>query len=132
MSGRRNTNATIQASAASTDVTGAWITNPGYLGGVFTFVVTAQSATAILPTFKVQGRAGDTTRGYDIATLATTAGLNSVARIVVFPGISTAGGSTVANPAEHISSVLPLQFRVKSTNGGSGTVTWAAYVDLIG
>jgi hypothetical protein len=132
MSGRRNTVATIQASAASTDVTGAWLQNPGYLGGCFTFYVTAQSATAILPTFTVQGRVGGTTKGYNLATLATTAGLDSVARIVIFPGISTASGSTVANPAEYVSQPLPAQFRVKSTNAGSGTVTWAAYVDLIG
>jgi hypothetical protein len=128
---RRNTNATIQASANSTDTTGAWITNTGYRGGSFTFWVTAQSATAILPTFTIQGRVGGTTRGYNIATLATTGGLDSVASITVYPGISTAAVSTAANPAEFVSKPLPYQFRVKSTNAGSGTVTWAAYVDLI-
>lgn len=137
MSSRQNSRSVlIQASANSTDTTSPWIKNPGAVGGLFAFHVTAQSATAIVPTFTVQGRVGNTTQAYNLGVLASTTPLG-IATLLVYPGLSTAGvrpagagGST--GPHEVISAPLPFQFRVRSTNAGSGTVTWAGWVDLLG
>lgn len=103
---------------------------------MFAFHVTAQSATAILPTFTVQGRVGNTTVAYNVGQVASTTP-SGVATLLVYPGASTggarpagAGGST--GPHDVSSLPLPYQFRVRSTNAGSGTVTWAGWVDLIG
>lgn len=135
-SNRDNTNVLIQASAASTDTTSMWIRNEGAAGAIFTFHVTAASATAILPTWTVQGRVGNTTRAYNIASLATTS-TSSVNVLVVYPSATTAGsefpagagGSTGARGI--VSLPLPYQFRVRSTNAGSGTVTWAGWAELL-
>lgn len=132
---RANTRLTIQASAASTDASSMWYQNQGARGGVFQFNVTAASATGILPTFTVQGRVGDTTKAFNVGQVVSTS-TSSVVTLVVYPGASTAqirppsaGGSSGAHDVW--SAPLPYYFRVKSTNAGSGTVTWAAWVDLI-
>lgn len=137
MSSRQNSRSvTIQASANSTDTTSAWFKNPGAVGGLFAFHVTAQSATAILPTFTVQGRVGNSSEAYNLGRLASTSP-SGIATLLVYPGASTAGtrpagagGST--GPHGVVSAPLPFQFRVRSTNAGSGTVTWAGSVDLLG
>lgn len=135
--GRDNTSVLIQASANSTDTVSGWITNPRGTGGMFTFHVTAASATAILPTWTVQGRVGNSSRAYNIASLATTS-TSSVNVLVVYPAATTAGsefpaGGGGSSGARGIVSLpLPYQFRVRSTNAGSGTVTWAGWVDLLG
>lgn len=134
-SGRDNTSLLIQASANSTDTTSMWFKNEGAVGGIFTFDVTAQSATAILPTFTVQGRVGNTTKAYNLASLASTALAPVV--LVVYPSATTAGSEFPAGaggssgPRAMVSLPLPFQFRVRSTNAGSGTVTWAGWVDLL-
>lgn len=136
MPGRNNTTVTIQASANSTDTTSGWIHNPACRGGLFQFHVTAASATAILPTWTVQGRVGNTTKAYNIASIATTS-TASVNILAVYPGATTAGtefgGSAAGSSGARgiVSLPLPNTFRVRSTNAGSGTVTWAGWVDLI-
>lgn len=128
--------ALIQASANSTDTTSAWFVNPGVRGAIFTFDITAQSATAILPTFTVQGRVGGSTKAYNVASLASTTP-SGVAVLVVCPSASTAGSEFPAGaggstgPRGIVALPLPAQFRVRSTNAGSGTVTWAGWVDLV-
>lgn len=137
MGSRDNTSVTIQASGALGDVTSPWIKNAGYVGGIFTFNITAQGATAALPTFTVQGRIGDTTKAYNLASLASTTPLG-VAVIVVHPDVSTAGSEFPAGaggttgPRAMVNLPLPFQFRVRSTNASTSTVTWAGWVDLIG
>src|SRR5438105_3858159 len=131
------TASTLGAKAATT---GGWIKNPGCLGAIFTFHVTAHSTTT-RPTFKVQGRVGGTTDAYTFATIATTAssGTGKVAILKVHPLLSTAGGvgsagttNTVGSPRKFVRDLLPAQFRVNSTNlGGAGTVTWECFVDFL-
>lgn len=137
MSNRDNTTVLIQASAASTSFTGPWIKNPGAVGAVFSFHVTAEQTTAAKPTFTVQGRVGNSTVAYNLAQVASTAGVPSVVTLVVYPGASTAGarpagagGSTGGHDVT--SAPLPYQFRVRAVSATTGDVTWAGSVDLIG
>lgn len=137
MSNRDNGSVLIQASAASTSFTGPWIKNPGAVGGIFTFHVTAEESTTAKPTFTVQGRIGSSTVAYNLGQVASTAGVPSVATLIVYPGCSTggarpagAGGST--GPHDVSSVPLPYQFRVRAVSATTGTVTWAGSVDLIG
>lgn len=130
---------TITASTlgAYGDVTGNWIKNPGCLGAIITINQTAQSSTLTLPTFKIQGRIGGGSSGYTFASVATTA-TPGVVQFKVHPALSSAGAvgtggvaSAVGAPIIRVKDVLPAQFRINSTNVGSGTVTWEAYVDFI-
>lgn len=137
MSNRDNTSVLIQASANSTDTTSGWTKNPGAVGGIFTFLVTAEQTTAAKPTFTVQGRVGDSTRAYNLAQVASTAGVPSVVTLIVYPGASTggarptgAGGSTGAHDVT--SAPLPYQFRVRGVSATTADVTWQSWVDLIG
>lgn len=137
MSNRDNTIAIVQASAASTSATSAWIKNPGAVGGIFTFLVTAEATTTAKPTFTIQGRVGDSTRAYNLAQVASTAGVPSVATLIVYPGASTggarptgAGGST--GPHDVTSAPLPYQFRVRGVSATTAEVTWQSWVELIG
>lgn len=135
-SNRDNTSVLIQASAASTSATSPWIKNEGTKGGIFTFHVTAEESTAAKPTFTVQGRVGGSTVAYNLAQVASTAGVSSVVTLVVYPGASTAGarpaGGGGSTGAHDVSSVpLPYQFRVRGVSATTATVTWAAWVDLL-
>lgn len=137
MSNRDNGTVLISASAASTSATSAWIKNPGAVGAIFTFLVTAEQSTLAKPTFTVQGRVGDSTRAYNLAQVASTAGVPSVVTLVVYPGASTAGarptGAGGSTGAHDVSSVpLPYQFRVRGVSATTGDVTWQSWVDLIG
>lgn len=134
---RDNTSVLVQASAASTSATSGWIKNPGAVGGIFTFLVTAEQSTAAKPTFTVQGRVGDSTRAYNLAQVASTAGVASVVTLVVYPGASTAGarpaGAGGSTGAHDVASLpLPYQFRVRGVSATTAEVTWQSWVDLLG
>jgi hypothetical protein len=138
MSNRDNGTIAIQATAtASTSFTSPWFKNPGAVGGLFSFDVTAEESTTAKPTFTVQGRVAGSTRVYNLAQVASTAGVPSVVTLLVYPGCSTggtrpAGGGGSTGAHDVTSAPLPYQFRVRMVSATTGTVTWAGGVDLIG
>jgi len=129
---RDNASVVILASAARLDTNSGNVVNPGYVGGIFTFDCTATATTATTPSFKVEGLVPGTTKWYRIATVASTA-TSGVHRVVVYPGVSTANGSTAGLVAQDVvSQPLPRTLRVGSTGTGStGTLTYSAAVDFL-
>lgn len=135
-SARSNTSVTILASAASTGQTSAWIKNEGYKGGIFIFEVTAEGSTAAKPTFTIQGKVPGSTRAFNVAQVASTAGVPSVTTLVIYPGASTAGsrpaGAGGSTGAHDVWSVpLPYEFRVRGVSATTADVTFSAHASLI-
>lgn len=113
------------------------VVNISYAGGIFIFNVTANASTGVEPRFFVQGKVpGTTGTYYTLAEVQGTTGASTsdgIRRIVVYPGATTAAdGSTRDTLAEAVVSFpLPHVFRVGSSAGTTGNITYSASVDLI-
>lgn len=137
-SARSNTALTVVASQASTLADSPWLKNEAYEGGIFVFDVTAEATTTAKPTFFVQGRHPDSTRFFNVGSVASTGGVPSVCTLVIYPGASTAlavrpaGGGASTGNHDVFSTPLPHEFRVRGVSATTADVTWSASVNLIG